>query len=233
MERYPMKTSKVQIRNLQIKDYAQLSQSFTRVYSDDSGVFWTREQIQKLVRVFPEDRVATVIDDKIADYALSIIANYDEIENDHMYTQVTSKEIFSTHNPKGSILYGIETFTHPSYRGLHPARRMYEYCKKLCETLNLRVVAFDGRVPSYHEHADKMRPEEHIKRARQHEICDPVPIFQLSNNFYVHKVITNCLSNGKESRHYACLFQWDSIYCQPSTQEYINPRTTVCIELVQ
>ena len=35
---YPHKINKVQIRNLQIEDYAQLSQSFTRVYSDESDV---------------------------------------------------------------------------------------------------------------------------------------------------------------------------------------------------
>lgn len=32
MEQHPIKINKVQIRNLQIEDYAQLSQSFTRVY---------------------------------------------------------------------------------------------------------------------------------------------------------------------------------------------------------
>ena len=37
-----LKINKVQIRNLQIEDYTQLSQSFKRVYSDGSDVFWTR-----------------------------------------------------------------------------------------------------------------------------------------------------------------------------------------------
>ena len=49
MEQHPIKINKVQIRNLQIEDYAQLSQSFTRVYSDGSDVFWTHAQIKKLV----------------------------------------------------------------------------------------------------------------------------------------------------------------------------------------
>ena len=39
-----MKINKVQIRNLQIEDYDQLAQSFTRVYSDGSDVFWTHIQ---------------------------------------------------------------------------------------------------------------------------------------------------------------------------------------------
>ena len=53
MEQHPIKINKVQIRNLQIEDYAQLSQSFTRVYSDGSDVFWTHAQIKKLISMFP------------------------------------------------------------------------------------------------------------------------------------------------------------------------------------
>lgn len=52
-----MKINKVQIRNLQIEDYDQLAQSFTRVYSDGSDVFWTHKQIEKLIRIFPEGRL--------------------------------------------------------------------------------------------------------------------------------------------------------------------------------
>ena len=62
MEQHPIKINKVQIRNLQIEDYVQLSQSFTRVYSDGSDVFWTREQIQKLIKIFPEGQIVTVVD---------------------------------------------------------------------------------------------------------------------------------------------------------------------------
>ncbi len=37
-----MKINKVQIRNLQIEDYDQLAQSFTRVYSDEGCVLDTQ-----------------------------------------------------------------------------------------------------------------------------------------------------------------------------------------------
>ena len=60
MEQHPIKINKVQIRNLQIEDYAQLSQSFTRVYSDGSDVFWTHKQIQKLINIFPEGQIVSI-----------------------------------------------------------------------------------------------------------------------------------------------------------------------------
>ena len=111
MEQHPIKINKVQIRNLQIEDYAQLSQSFTRVYSDGSDVFWTHKQIQKLINIFPEGQIVTVVDDKIVGCALSIIVDYDKVKNDHTYAQVTGKETFNTHNPEGNILYGINMLT--------------------------------------------------------------------------------------------------------------------------
>ena len=228
-----LKINKVQIRNLQMEDYEQLAQSFTRVYADGSDVFWTRKQIQKLIDIFPEGQIVTVVDEKIVGCALSIIVDYDKVKNDHTYAQVTGKETFVTHNPKGNILYGIEVFIHPQYRGLRLARRMYEYRKELCEELNLKAIMFGGRIPNYHKYADQMRPKEYIDKVRQKEIYDPVLTFQLSNDFHVRKVMRNYLPNDEESKHYACLLQWDNIYYQPPTQEYISPKTTVRVGLVQ
>lgn len=78
-----------------------------------------------------------------------------------------------------------------------------------------------------------MRPKEYIQQVRQREIFDPVLTFQLSNDFHVRKVMTNYLPNDEESKHYACLLQWDNIYYQPPTQEYLSPKTTVRVGLVQ
>ncbi len=154
------KINKVEVRNLQIEDYIQLSQSFKRVYAD-KDVFWTHEQIETLIRIFPEGQVVTVVDDKIVGCALSIIVDYDMVKGDHTYAKVTGNETFCTHNPEGNILYGIEVLIHPDYRGLRLARRMYEYRKELCEKLNLKAIMFGGRIPNYYKYADTMRPYTH------------------------------------------------------------------------
>ncbi|MDP4278728.1 MAG: carbon-nitrogen hydrolase, partial [Bacteroidota bacterium] len=101
MESRP-RITKVGIRSLQIEDYDQLVQSFKRTYSDGSDVFWSHEQIEKLIRIFPEGQVVTVVDNKIVGCALSIIVDYDKVKNDHTYDSVTGHETFDTHNPKGN-----------------------------------------------------------------------------------------------------------------------------------
>ncbi|MCD8318340.1 MAG: bifunctional GNAT family N-acetyltransferase/carbon-nitrogen hydrolase family protein [Paraprevotella sp.] len=225
--------SKIQVRPLQIEDYAQLAQSFRRVYSDGSDVFWTHGQIETLLRIFPEGQVVTVADGVIVGCALSIIVDYNLVKGDHTYAQVTGHETFSTHNPKGNILYGIEVFIHPDYRGLRLARRMYEYRKDLCEKLNLKAIMFGGRIPNYHKYADKLMPKQFIEQVRKREIYDPVLTCQLSNDFHVRKVMTNYLPNDEESRHYACLLQWDNIYYQPETSETLPANKMVRVGLVQ
>jgi len=227
------KISKVKIRSLQLDDYAQLSQSFTRTYSDGSDVFWSREQIEKLITIFPEGQIVVVVDNKIVGCALSIIVDYDMVKNDHTYASVTGQETFNTHNPEGNILYGIEVFIHPEFRGLRLARRMYDYRKELCETLNLKAIMFSGRIPNYHKYAQDLRPKEYIHKVSKKEIFDPVLTFQLSNDFHVRKVMTNYLPNDEESCHYACLLQWDNIYYQPPTQEFVPQKTTIRLGLVQ
>ena len=226
------KIEKVGLRNLHMEDYDQLAKSFKRIYAD-SDVFWTRAQIKKLITIFPEGQVVIIVDDKIVGCALSIIVNYDMVKGDHTYAQVTGNETFNTHNPHGNILYGIEVFIHPDYRGLRLARRMYEYRKELCEKLNLKAIMFGGRIPNYHKYADQMRPKEYIEKVRNREIYDPVLTFQLSNDFHVRRVIRNYLPSDEESEHCATLLQWDNIYYQPPTDSYVDRKPTVRIGLVQ
>lgn len=228
----PHKVNKVEIRNLRIEDYAQLAQSFKRVYAD-KDTFWSHESIEKLIKIFPEGQIVAVVDDKIIGCALSIIVDYDMVKVDHTYNMVTGHETFSTHIPTGNILYGVEIFIHPDYRGLRLARRMYDYRKELCEKLNLKAIMFGGRIPNYHLYADTMRPKEYINKVKSREIYDPVLNFQLSNDFHVKRVMKHYLPNDEESMHYATLLQWDNIYYQTPTHEYVDKKTEVRIGLVQ
>ena len=67
-----------------------------------------------------------------------------------------------------------------------------------------------------------MRPKEYIEKVRSREIYDPVLTFQLSNDFHVRRVMPNYLPNDEESCHCATLLQWDNIYYQPPTQEFVD-----------
>ena len=138
------KIEQVGLRNLQMEDYDQLAKSFRRIYAG-SDVFWTRAQIKKLLTIFPEGQVVIVVDDKIVGCALSIIVNYNMVKGDHTYAQVTGNETFNTHDPHGNILYGIEVFIHPDYRGLRLALWHYFHPYALKNSLYSQTLTLLGK----------------------------------------------------------------------------------------
>jgi len=91
--------------------------------------------------------------------ALSLIVDEKLVDKRHNYLEVVGNYSFSTHNPFGEILYGIDVFIHPNYRGLRLGRRLYDARKELCEQLNLKAIVFAGRIPNYGQYADKMSPK--------------------------------------------------------------------------
>ena len=90
--------------------------------------------------------------------ALSIIIDYDKFEDHHTYREITGNYSFDTHSKNGNILYGIDVFIKKEFRGMRLGRRLYDYRKELSERLNLRGIAFGGRIPNYHKYSNKMTP---------------------------------------------------------------------------
>ncbi len=61
--------------------------------------------------------------------------------------------------------------------------------KSCVKKKNLKGIIFGGRIPNYSKYADKITPKEYIQKVKSREIYDPVLNFQLSNDFYVKRVI--------------------------------------------
>lgn len=112
-------------------------------------------------------------------------------------------------------------------------RRLYDYRKELTERLNLRGVAFGGRIPNYHKFSDKLSPKEYIDKVRRREIHDPVLNFQVSNEFHPAKILTNYLEGDKDSRDYAVLLEWDNIYYKKQSKKPSISKKVVRLGLIQ
>ncbi len=202
----------VEVRKLQIQDYKLLIETMKAAYKNWIGSLWSLRAIESLIDKFPDGQLVISFDGNIVGCALSIIVRYDEFGDNHNYKEITGNYSFSTHDEHGDVLYGIEVFIHPDYRGKRLGRRLYDERKELCEKLNLKAVVFGGRIPNYHKYADKMKPREYISKVKMKEIYDPVLTFQLSNDFHVKKVLTNYMPDDVQSREYATLLQWDNVY---------------------
>lgn len=206
------KTKKVEVMPLDLGRFEDLAVAMRASYPEWNGGLWKRETMQRLIALFPQGQLGIFVNGKLAGCALSIIVNIGKIGEKHNYRQVTGEFTFKTHDPAGDVLYGIEVFVHPDYRGMRLGRRLYEARKELCEALNLRSVMFGGRIPNYREHADKLTPKEYIAKVREKQIFDPVLSFQLSNDFHVVRLLKGYMPEDKDSMEYATLMEWDNIY---------------------
>ncbi|RWU10397.1 carbon-nitrogen hydrolase family protein [Pedobacter chitinilyticus] len=217
----------IELRKLTIEDYNDLKESMQQAYLDSGNGVWSRAKINDLLKIFPEGQLCIAVDGKVVACSLSIIVDYDIFGDNHTYEKITGKYTFSTHTPLGNVLYGIEVFVHPEYRGLRLARRLYEARKELCELLNLESIIAGGRLPGYHEYAEKLTPRQYIDKVKAKEIYDPTLSFQISNDFHVRKVLKNYLPGDIESKEYATLIEWNNIYYHDN----ISPRSAKTIRL--
>lgn len=211
----------IESRKLAIADYEELRETMSKAYPTMSESIWTKKNIEKLIRIFPEGQICITVDDKIAAVALSLIVNYQLFGDDHTYKEITGNSTFNTHSDTGNVLYGIEIFVDPEYRKLRLARRLYDVRKELCETLNLKSIMVGGRIPNYHLHSDELTPRAYIKKVRNKELYDPVLSFQLANNFLPVRILKNYLPEDAHSEENAVLLQWNNIYYskKPNTMQ--------------
>lgn len=223
---------KIELGTLSTDDYQQLLDAMKAAYPLWQGSYWSLSAIDKLIRQFPEGQVVIKVDDVVVGCALSLIVNYHQCEINHTYKEITGNYTFNTHNNKGDVLYGIEVFIHPDYRGLRLGRRLYDTRKDLCERLNLKAIVFGGRIPNYHLHKE-LTPKEYITKVKEKEIYDPVLSFQLSNDFHVKKLLKNYMPEDKESMEYATLLEWNNVYYVKEIRKNFSSKTYVRLGLIQ
>ncbi len=221
------------IEQLDISDYQQLIQAMKAAYPGWQGSFWSLQALERLIDKFREGQFVIKADGLVVGSALSIIVDYEKFGDEHTYKKVTGNYTFNTHDAEGDVLYGIEIFIHPDFRGLRLGRRLYDARKSLCERLNLKAIVFGGRIPNYSQHSEQLSPKEYIYKVKTKELFDPVLSFQLSNDFHVKKVLTDYMPDDVQSKEFATLLQWDNIYYSPPSRRAFSPSGYARLGLVQ
>ncbi|MBK7372875.1 MAG: bifunctional GNAT family N-acetyltransferase/carbon-nitrogen hydrolase family protein [Saprospiraceae bacterium] len=223
----------IELTLLTMADYDELKTVMIESYVTMPDAFWREHQIRTLIEKFPEGQVIIKINNRIAGCALAIIIDYDSFEQQHTYREITGRYTFDTHTDLGDVMYGIDVFIKPAYRGLRLGRRLYDYRKELCEKLNLKGIAFGGRIPNYHKYADTITPKEYIEKVKRKEIHDPVLNFQISNDFHPVKILKGYLDGDKASNEFAVLLEWDNIYYEKPATQLTSRKKDIRLGLIQ
>ncbi len=201
---------RLRLRSLELEDYAAVREIMAAVYGQAGGA-WSRDQYRSMLSRFPEGQFCIEDRGRVIAAALALIVDYPRFGDFHTHDQITGDGYFTTHDPDGDSLYGVDVFVHPDYQGLRLGRRLYDARKELCRNLNLRRIIFGGRIPDYDKYSAEMTPQQYIERVKSKEIHDPVLTFQLNNDFQPRRVITGYLPEDRESHAYAVISQWLNI----------------------
>ena len=223
----------IELKYLTISDYQELKSAMIDAYSSMPDSYWKEKHIQSLIEKFPEGQVVLKVNGQLAGCALSIRVQYNKYDEHHTYKEITGDYTFNTHSGIGDVLYGIDVFIKSEFRGLRLGRRLYDYRKELCEQLNLRGIAFGGRIPNFHKHSENMSPKNYIEAVKRKEINDPVLNFQISNDFHPEKILKGYLEGDKDSNDFAVLLKWDNIYYEKQNNKAVTQKKVIRLGLIQ
>ena len=227
------KIENIELKYLTADDFEELKSATLQSYSGVLDSYWKKQHIERLTSIFPQGQVVIKVDGNIAGCALSLVVDYDEIEDHHTYADIIEGDRFENHNTEGDVLYGIDVFIKPEYRGLRLGRRLYDYRKELCENLNLKGIVFGGRMPNYHKYKHELTPKQYIEKVKHKEIHDPVLNFQISNDFHPVRILKGYLEGDEQSNEYAVLMEWDNIYYTKPNKGASTVKTIVRLGLIQ
>lgn len=197
------------IRNARYDDIPKIielqKKSFPHMYNE--GMIWKASSLESHIQIFPEGQFVAEYDGEIIGSASSLIVNLVPDYKEHTWMEVCGTPHFKNHNPKGDTLYAADVSTHPDYRSLGIGTKIYEARKSLAIKLNLKRIVAGGRLFNYCEYADKLSPDEYVKKVLNGEIREPVLYFQIKNGFNFIKILPNYIKDSR-SLNYATFIEW-------------------------
>lgn len=204
---------RVTVRNILLKDIPEMIELYKVAfpYMTAKGLVWKPEHFKAHIEKFPEGQFCAEYKGKIVGSCSSFIIKLEPEYKDHSWFEVCGGSTFKNHNPKGDTLYGAEVSTHPDYRRLGIATKLYNARKQLAINLNLRRIIAGGRLFNYCEYAKEISPQEYVQKVKRREIKEPVLSFQLRNGFKFIKILPDYLKDPR-SLNYATFIEWKNPY---------------------
>jgi len=176
-------------------------------YMAAEGVYWKSEQLKAHLKVFPQGQFVAEYHGKIVGSCSSLIIKLKSDYEPHTWKDACGDSFFKNHDPKGDSLYGADVSSHPDYRRLGIATKLYDARKTLAMNLNLRRIIAGARLFNYCEHAKEFTPLEYVAKVKKHEIKEPVLSFQIRNGFKFIKILPNYMKDPR-SLNNATFIEW-------------------------
>jgi GNAT superfamily N-acetyltransferase len=155
------------------------------------------EQYKAHVKLFPEGQFVALDGDKVVGATSSTRYNFDiNNQEHHTFYEVMGGGWFTTHDPNGAWLYGMDVSVHPGYRGKGIARALYRARHNTCKALGLKGQMTVGMLNGYSAVQDAMTIDEYYNKVKGHELFDPTVSVQEKIGFEIVGLMKDYLNDA-------------------------------------
>lgn len=154
------------------------------------------DQYKKHVELFPEGQFVALDGDKVIGATSSIRYHYNPDEHEHhTFFEIMGGGWFTTHEPDGDWLYGMDVSVHPDYRSQGIARALYRARQQTCRTLGLKGQMTVGMLNGYDTVRNEMSIEAYYEKVKNHELFDPTVSVQEKVGFAIAGLMKDYLND--------------------------------------
>jgi ribosomal protein S18 acetylase RimI-like enzyme len=199
----------VTIRNYSEADFDDLIKIQSECFPPPfpSELWWNKEQLTNHVSLFPEGALCIESAGELAGSITGLTVDFDPIDKNHTWEEITNHGYIRNHNPKGNTLYIVDISIRPKYRKLGLGKLMMQAMYHVVIEKSLDRLLGGGRMPGYHKAANRMTPNQYLDAILKGDIKDPVITFLLRCGRVPIGVVENYLDD-EESCNYAALMEW-------------------------
>lgn len=199
--------AKLVIRQARVGDASAMAALSRRVFGEVNAA--SRAEIRGQINNFPEGQFVAEYEGQIVGVCATMVVPEAEAMAPHSWMEISGGGFGRIPDADCDVLYGLEVCVDPDFRRLRIGQRFYRKRRELCQNLELKGIAFAGRMPGYARRRRKFPdPADYLAAVEAQTIRDGVINFQLAQGFEARRVLKGYLPADRESGGNAVLMFW-------------------------
>ncbi|GGC40323.1 hydrolase YhcX [Novosphingobium marinum] len=203
----PDTKAKLFIRQARATDARAIARLSAQIYGKADA--FTQAEVRGQINNFPEGQFVAEYEKKIVGHCATILVTADQAFGDHTWEEISGGGYGRLPVDEADILYGFEVCVDPEFRRLRIGQRFYRKRRELCQNLELKGIAFGGRMPGFMRRKRTYKtPEAYLQAVTNKEVRDSVILFQMNQGFEPQGILHDYWPGDKESGGHAVLMYW-------------------------
>lgn len=203
----PTTKAKLLIRQARAGDVPAIARLSVKAYGRRDA--FTRAEVRGQINNFPEGQFVAEYEGTVVGHCATMVLSAEQAFAPHDWEEISAGGYGRPPAEDGEVLYGFEVCVDPDYRRLRIGQRLYRKRKELCQDLELKGIAFAGRMPGYaRRKRSYSTPEDYLQAVLDRKVRDAVITFQLSEGYEPRRILSDYIPTDKESGGNAVLMYW-------------------------